>query len=170
MRIPPTCDEPIRAINKVVARYDASVEFDGSIGSAEVPVKISKEKPIPIREKAVLTYSTTIYGKVIQVGGAKPNVHIKPLSGESQVICDLSEDQAKKSAALLYDTVCVSGVAKEEDGAITRMQVVDILPFRGGEGTNPLKNFSDLLEGETLVHDDSDRFMHMVRGSEDEDG
>lgn len=62
-----------------------------------------------LKETPNIRFQHTIYGKVIDVGGDKPNIHIRPLGGGTEIICDCSEELAPEVAHLLYSVVGIVG-------------------------------------------------------------
>jgi len=97
-----------------------------------------------IERPAEISYATTLYGKLMDAGGEKPNLHIRPVGSDSEVICDCSEEIAAEAAKLLYTMIGVEGTV-EHGGfdRIKRMRVSSILPYRQKPG-NPLEELRKL--------------------------
>jgi len=70
---------------------------------------ISPETEINFRSPII--GETTIYGKILRVGGKTPKAMIETLEGEV-IYCDLDIKLAKELGQRLYDLVSLSGVAK----------------------------------------------------------
>lgn len=118
-----------------------------------------------------LQYSTTIYGKLMDVGGESPNLHIRQLGSNSEVIADCTEEIAAEAAPLLYSIIGVEGTATKGgiDG-VRRMRVSAILPYRQSD-ENP---FDKLREMGYATHFKKlgmsvDEYMQWVRGNKDEE-
>jgi hypothetical protein len=167
--IPYECNDSLRTINRITSSYEAEVEMD-ALSPNQSPVQFSKDKPLRLVKKtaATLKYETSIYGKIVQVGGGNPNIHILPLNGGRQVICDTSEELAIQAAKLLYQTVRVTGEAKEENGAV-RMKAADITRFKGGSG-NPFKRFEDLSLEDSLVAESVSEYLATLKEDDSTDG
>lgn len=118
-----------------------------------------------------LQYSTTIYGILMDVGGESPNLHIRQLGSNAEVIADCTEEIAAEAAPLLYTVIGVEGTATRGgiDG-VRRMRVSAILPYRP-----PTENPFDKLRAMGYAkHFEKlgmsvDEYMHWVRGNEDEE-
>jgi hypothetical protein len=167
--IPYECNEHLRSINRITESYDAEVEMS-SVVPNQPSVRFNKERPLPLVEKqtVVLKYDTSIYGKIMQVGGAHPNMHVAPLSGGAQVVCETSEDLAIQAAKLLYQMVRVTGEAREENGNL-RMKAADITRFKGGSG-NPFKGFEDLSLEDSLVAESVSEYLATLKEDDSSDG
>lgn len=167
--IPYECNEYLRNINRIAESYDAEVEMSSVIPN-QPSVRFNKKRPLPLIEKktVVLKYDSSIYGKIMQVGGARPNMHVAPLSGGAQVVCETSEELAIQAEKLLYQTVRVTGEAREEDGNL-RMKAADITRFKGGSG-NPFKGFEDLLLEDSLVAESVSEYLATLKEDDSSDG
>lgn len=73
---------------------------------------------------------TTLYGEVRSVGGAKPNMHLKVVDDEREIVCDVTKQQAQKLAGYLYQRVGVQGEAEWllPEMKVSRFKVNEIVP------------------------------------------
>ncbi len=168
--IPYECNDSLRTINQITSSYEAEVEME-ALSPNQPPVHFGKDKPLRLVKKTAVTlkYETSIYGKIVQVGGAKPNMHIALLNGGRPVICDTSEELAIEAAKQLYKVVCVTGEAKEENDVIVRVKASSISRF-SGQGKNPLSAFKNLSFDESFVGESVSEHLANFREDESSNG
>lgn len=98
-----------------------------------------------IERQPEVSYATTVYGKLMDAGGEKPNLHLRPVGSDAEIICECSEEIAAEAAKLLYTVIGVEGTVVHGGlDCIKRMRVSSILPFRQKPGRNPLAELRKL--------------------------
>lgn len=100
----------LRALGQVASftkRHDCQAEFYAS-GSASPVAVVTPTVDVPPPQ--LVPGETTLYGKVIRVGGRRPRIMVETLSGEV-VYCDTTEDLAKELAQRLYQFTRLEGLA-----------------------------------------------------------
>ena len=84
-----------------------------------------------IERPTEISYATTVYGKLMDAGGESPNLHLRQVGSNSEIICECSEEIAAEAAKLLYTVIGVEGmVVRGGLDSIKRMRVSSILPYR----------------------------------------
>lgn len=74
---------------------------------------------------------TTIYGRMIQIGGINPNIHLEIPNRKTPVVCDISQEMVSQLVSKLYKEIGISGWVERDDDTldIKRMKVEEILPY-----------------------------------------
>ena len=115
-----------------------------------------------VEEKPNICFQHTIYGKVIDAGGDKPNIHIRPLGGGEEIICDCSEELASEVAHHLYSIVGIVGRVTRSADPI-RMDATALLPYRQ-PSRNPFVLLKEHGIGKYFEGRIVEDFMREVRG------
>ncbi|HMR81722.1 MAG TPA: hypothetical protein PKE30_01270 [Niabella sp.] len=98
---------PLRDIVKFTRKHNCEGSFklnDETLSSFTPNVEINYNLPQSIKGE------TTIYGKIIRVGGEEPRIHFRT-SDDEKLIFDIDEILAKKLATKLYDFIGITGTA-----------------------------------------------------------
>lgn len=98
----------LRVITKFSKKYDCGGSFRRN---DEVVSTFSPTTEIVVDRQKLIKEQGTIYGKLIDVGGENPNVHIK-IDENNTLIFSTSEANAKKLAPKLFEKVTLSGEIK----------------------------------------------------------
>lgn len=117
-----------------------------------------------VKETPNIRFQHTIYGKVIDAGGDKPNIHIRPLGGGAEIICDCSEELATEVAHLLYSVVGIVGEVTRSVPPI-RMKATALLPYRKPT-RNPFAVLKEAGVGKYFEDESVEDFMREVRGND----
>ena len=143
-RLPARSHERLHKISKQAERKGWAIEFDGDRERNIAEATISAEHPVPPPTPSVATGQTTIWGRLMRVGGAKPRAEIR-LPDNNLLYFDLSEQLAKELSEGLYETVSVEGVATwdVDSGSLTDFKATRILSYRP-EKSNLVRAFEEL--------------------------
>ena len=98
---------PLKDIVKFTKKHNCEGSFklnDETISSFNSNVEINYNLPQSIKGE------TTIYGKIIRVGGEEPRIHFRT-SDDEKLIFDIDESLAKKLASKLYEFIGLIGTA-----------------------------------------------------------
>lgn len=143
-----------------------SMTFPAVDGCPSVTLHPERKLSEMVKEKPNVRFQHTIYGKVIDAGGDKPNIHIRPLGGGEVIICDCSEELASEVAHHLYSIVGIQGeVTKNEDSF--RMKATALLPYRKPK-RNPFAILKESGVGKYFENENVDDFMREVRGGQED--
>ncbi len=141
--------------------------FPSVSGFAAVTIPPEKKLAEMVKKKPNIHFSHTVYGKVMDVGGEKPNIHIRPLGGETDIICDCSEELAMEVSPLLYSVVGIAGEVIKSDPPM-RMRGIRLLPYRKPT-RNPFEILKEAGMGKYFEGESVEDFMRRVRGANEED-
>jgi len=103
---------------------------------------------IPVNKIKIVKGETTILGKLIDVGGEKPNVHIK-INDDYVLIFPTSENNAKKLATRLFEKISLTGVATWDAVSlkIETFKLLDIHDYSPGNTSTAIKDLKKLTSG-----------------------
>lgn len=153
--------------DKVRSKFaDVSIVFPSVEGYPAITLTADKKLAAMIKEKPNIHFQHTIYGKVIDAGGDRPNIHIRPLGGGDVIICDCSEELAAKVAHQLYSIVGIVGEVTRSNGII-RMKANALLPYRKPD-RNPFAILKESGVGKYFEGESVEDFMRKVRGTDGE--
>ena len=157
----------IHELDRIRSKFgDVSFTFS-AIGKYEkITVPADKKLSEMVKHKANIRFEHTIYGKVIDAGGDRPNIHIRPLGGGSEIICDCSEELAIEVASLLYSVVGITGEVVRNEAPM-RMKAHALLPYRKPE-CNPFSLLKEAGAGKYFENTSVEEFLRHVRGDDGE--
>jgi hypothetical protein len=142
-----------RGITSALKRHGSTMElwaseggtvrrFDGETGFPSIP-EVHRE----------VKTTLAIYGELLDVGGANPNVHIRSEAFPSDVVLDVGREEARRLAQRLYSQVGVHAAVTIRDGAVFSGKVLDIIDYapeamdewlRRGGGVPGIAAFKDV--------------------------
>lgn len=128
---------------KDITKFSKKYKCSGYLNHNYVNVAtFTHDTEINLEKASVITGETTIYGKVIDVGGENPNVHFK-INNDYTVIIDVKEEIAKQLAPKLFEEVGLKGTAKWDaiSYQVTEFKIIDIIEY---EPKTLKKTFNDL--------------------------
>jgi len=164
LTLPNKALDHLREIHRITSSYERDANFYVHNGSIKQQASLHQEMIIPAHKN--IQTNTTIFGKVIRVGGSTPHVALELSSGK-KIYCSVkSEGIAKELGNRLYEWVGVIGHASinPDDLSIDKFHVERMTEYTGElnlvETINELKNavgnyFSDI--------DDVDNFVNSLR-------
>ncbi|MCE5204728.1 MAG: hypothetical protein LLF80_01290 [Porphyromonadaceae bacterium] len=106
-QIPSEATYALKNIVKFTKTYECVATF--KLNNNELS-KITNETQIKKMITNVFKGDTVIYGKLIDIGGEKPNLHLK-VNEDYKVTIDIPEDEAQKLAIKLYQYIGLKGEA-----------------------------------------------------------
>ncbi len=129
---------------------------------------ISSETEINI--KPPIIGETTIYGKILRVGGKTPKVMIETLEGKV-IYCDVDLNLAKKLGQKLYEFVSLSGVAKWDahDLVLEDFHIKNIGGYEGQSISSTIKELSSAIGSYFKDIVDVKSYISEIRGGEFKD-
>lgn len=122
--------ESISALNEIV-KFSKRNSCTGSFNLDNE--EISSFEPnheIAIPKSQTITGETTLYGKIIRIGGEEPKVHFR-IDENQKLIFDIDENLAKKLSPKIYDFIGLVGIAtwNSKDFSIEKFEVSRLLEF-----------------------------------------
>lgn len=158
----------IEAIGEFVAfskKHNCITEFGYKNGNSQILAKITPQTNISSSE--YFWGETTIYGYVQRVGGKKPSVKVKTISGQN-LVCTTTQEIAKKVGSHLYNWVGLSGIASWDNKTL-RINSFKISEITEYEETDNQRVFDMLSSNFGEYFEDienPDEFVNKLRNEE----
>lgn len=145
-KMPLNTIKSVKAISDFTKKRNCIAEFRTRADSAEPLASITPQTEIIIPETVQIKGETTIYGKVIRVGGVSPKAMIK-LTDKQTVYCDIKEDLAKSIGHKLYSWVGLSGMAtwNTEDYSLESFKIDKITEYEDIPITKSISELSSAV-------------------------
>lgn len=155
-------------LDRVRAKFSGvSITFPAVDDYPAVTLPAERKLADMVSARPNIRFQHTIYGKVIDAGGDRPNIHIRPLGGGEVVICDCSEELAAEVAKQLYSVVGIVGEVTRSAEPF-RMKATALLPYRKPE-RNPFAILKESGVGKYFENQSVEDFMREVRGDPEGD-
>jgi len=152
-------------LDRVRAKFaGVSMTFPAVNGIQSVTIPPDRRLSDMVKTKPNIHFQHTIYGKVMDAGGEHPNIHIRPLGGGTEIICDCSEELASEVAHLLYSVVGIVGEVTRSADPI-RMKAQALLPYRKPT-RNPFAILKEAGASQYFESESVEDFMRKVRGND----
>lgn len=139
--LPSESIQSLNMIAKFAKKYncEASFKLDNEVKST-----ITKETVINKTTDEVFKGNTILYGILTDIGGEKPNLHLK-INENQKIIIDISEQVARDLAPKLYQYIGLKGYAvwDAETYIMKEFKFNDIVPYQGGNTLNALKKIKN---------------------------
>ncbi len=136
--------ESVKSLNRIAKftkKHDciATFKLDNNNMSS-----ITKDTIIEKVDLGVFKGETTLYGKLTDIGGEKPNLHLK-LNDKENIIIDITEEDAQKLAVNLYQFIGLKGSAvwDAETYKVIKFKFNDIVPYKGGNTFNAISDIKN---------------------------
>ncbi len=138
--------QALKGIVKFTKKYNCTAYFNHNNNSLS---SLNPNSSITVSKTFSAKGQTTIYGKIIDVGGEKPNVHIKIDEGDDALIIPTSEAFAKELGKRLFEVVGLHGKAEWNiiTSEILSFNIESILDYQGGNVFNAFKGLKTLSNG-----------------------
>lgn len=161
-KLPYRTVENLSIIQTFVSQKKCSVELNGYEGIAST--KITPETNLHINKSFYIKGETTIYGKVINVGGVDPKVRLEFDNGV-RLSVKIKESEAKILSPHLYEVIGVRGVAKwkKEDYELTEIRPKSFIIMKEKDIEEKFKGLSDLLGKYWVDIDNPDEYVKSLR-------
>lgn len=163
-------EQTIRQLHKinhfVQAKGYPVLEFRTDYSDASATVEITKDNLLKLPIATTVISTTTIYGRLIKIGGTPPVAQLK-LPNDQVVNCDLNEELAKKIASSIYQDIGLEGEAhwKHPGWHLERFSAKK--PTLYDPNYTVQKMFTDLknaIKGDYDDLDDVEGFLKDLRG------
>ena len=164
-QLPTVTHEKLHAISKQMIRKGWSAEFLSDGPSGIRAAAISPMNPVPPPTPAKVKGPTTVWGRLMRVGGAKPRGELRLSTGEL-LYFDLDQSMARQIRDGLYEDVSVDGIATwlVEDRKLVDFEATRVTGYRP-EQTSLLKAFEELAAASKGHWDGVDvvQYVHDLR-------
>jgi hypothetical protein len=166
--IPVKAHQALHEISNQAASKDWTVEFVADPGHRIRAAVISDEEPVPPPRVVVAHGDTTIYGRLIRVGGVRPRAMLM-MPDEKYLYIELTESMAVELASKerLYKDVGLEGTAKwrVDTWELLEFKAKRITAYQPGK-TNLVETFEKLAQvaGDRWEGVDVEQFVAELRG------
>ena len=145
-RLRPKTLEYIQNFQTTTKRLHCVAEFRKSPKSVKPLAILRPETHIADPSEFYVSGETTLYGRLLRVGGAVPKAVLKLDSRSKALICDISTNLAKELGRRLYTWVGVSGIAKWDprDYSVREFKIQAILPYEDVPVLEAFRKLSDV--------------------------
>jgi hypothetical protein len=134
---------------RTISRFAKKYECTGIFRHNETTIStITPATEIAYNKSRIIKEETTIFGKLVDIGGEKPNVHIK-INEEYNLIFDTSEANVKKLATRIYEKVVLTGTVKWDSKTykILDFKLNDIVDYSPGKSFSAIEKLRKLTSG-----------------------
>ena len=147
----------VRKITDCMKAHGATLEYrDGTschtFGETET-------LPVILEENVDLRTTMTIYGELLDVGGANPNAHICSAAFEGDVKIDVNRDMAKRLASRLYEQVGIRAEVVIRNGKVVSGKALSIVDYEPQPIEAWLKENEDSLGVDAFKDMDLEAFI-----------
>lgn len=123
----PMYNTAVRKINDCMKAHGATLEYHD--GTKRLTFGETKTLPVIVEKNVDIRTTMTIYGELLDVGGANPNAHICSAAFEDDVKIDVNRDMAKQLASRLYEQVGVRADVVIRNGKIVSGKALSIVNY-----------------------------------------
>jgi len=133
--------DSLREVQSKIRKYNCVGQFKIN---GEPRGEITPTTEIKISENQRIKGDTTIYGKIVRVGGVSPRIRLELIEGYGLSI-NVSEEVAREIARNLYDVISLNGIAtwNRKDFHVIDFDVESIGKYRA---TSNINSFNELRE------------------------
>lgn len=163
-KLPKAAHEALAETSKKLAAkgWTFRIPEDRSAGLREAV--ISPDLQIFVPEVIRIRGRTTVYGKLIRVGGDDPKAILR--IDERIVNVAISEEQARQLAHSLYETVGIEGDAEwdKETSQVVQLKATRVLSYRQRRPADVFRELSEIAKG-AFDGVDAVKFVRQQRGA-----
>lgn len=169
--IPPKARIPLSKISQQATRLKWDVQFSADKKLHLVEARISEANPFPETRTSTASSETTVYGRLMRVGGITPKAMLL-LPSDKLLYVDISEAIAKELALKdrLYSEVGIEGIAtwRIDDWEIIQFRATRVLDYQP-EKQNLVNVFESLarVAGNQWEDIDAIEFVNELRGRDE---
>lgn len=119
----------VRSINSCLHSHHATLEYRDGDEDKTCQFGETQELPAVVETHYDVQTTMTIYGELVDVGGANPNAHIRSDAFEDDVKIDVDRELAKKLASRLYEQVGINAAVVVRDGKVVSGKALSIVDY-----------------------------------------
>tara|TARA_R110002020_G_scaffold259768_3_gene473890 strand:+ start:41705 stop:42508 length:804 start_codon:yes stop_codon:yes gene_type:complete len=162
-KLPYETIENLVTFQSFVNKYQCRAILNGIDGVETAEINIHTD--IKITEALYYKGETTVYGKIIRIGGSKPVVRIQTDNGKYLSVVT-SRKNAKDLSPNLYSRIGIKGVGKwkKESNELVEIKAKSFVVISDIPLTERLKELSNLLSKYWINIDNPDEYITSLRG------
>lgn len=126
--LPVPCNHYIIELNRFINRINAKLSCSDGQGGFVIwqPGEMLRRV-----ESLLISSDTVLYGQLLNIGGARPNAHIRLLRDRRVLVCHLrGRDLARQLASRLYTVVGLRGRAEHKGSELVSFRATELIPYR----------------------------------------
>lgn len=154
--------ERLSYIQNFVNSHNCIAELNGYDGIAST--KITTKTNLYIDKTFYIKGETTIYGKIVRIGGSEPRVRLEFDDGK-QLSLKTKESEAKMLSPYLYETIGVKGLAtwKKENYELEGIVAQSFIIMDKQSNEDKFKGLGDLLGKYWIDIKNPDEYVNSLR-------
>lgn len=162
-RLPYDAVENLIVFQQFVNKFKCKAILNGIEGVETAEINV--DTGIRISDSLYFKGETTVYGKIIRIGGSEPKVRIQTDSGKSLSIVTTRQN-AKDLSPHLYNKIGVKGIGKwkKENNELVELKAKSFVILSDIPLTEKLKGLSSLLGKYWKNIDNPDDYIATLRG------
>ncbi|AXP80919.1 hypothetical protein CJ739_1834 [Mariniflexile rhizosphaerae] len=162
-RLPYETIENLMVFQSFVNKYKCKAILNGIEGVETAEITVDSD--IKITDSLYFKGETTIYGKIIRIGGSKPRVRIQIDNG-NYISVETSSKNAKELSPNLYNRIGIKGIGKwkKENNELVEIKAKSFVVISDLPLTEKLKGLSNLLSKYWINIDNPDDYITSLRG------
>jgi hypothetical protein len=162
-RLPFEAVEGLVVFQQFVNKFNCVAILNGVEGveTAEITV----ESNIKVTEELYFKGETTVYGKIIRIGGSEPKIRIQTDNGK-YISVVTTKKNAKELSPNLYSKIGIRGVGKwrKDNNELVELKAKNFVVLSDLPLTERLKGLSNLLGKYWINIDNPDDYITSLRG------
>jgi hypothetical protein len=161
-KLPFTTVENLHIIQNYVSKKGCIAELNGYDKIAST--KITPSTNLRITKEFFVEGETTVYGKIVRIGGKRPIVRIQ-LESELEISIEITEKKAKELSPYLYETIGVKGFAKwkKENYELEDIKAKSFILMENKSLNKKIKELGGLLGKYWVDIDNPDDYVASLR-------
>lgn len=157
----------LKRLNEFIEKKSyTALEFAEHDNYKQGSIEISKQHLLKLPQEEVLECLTSIYGKLLRVGGSKPTIVIS-LPNAQTLTCTVSSELACSISANLYKDIGLEGVAywkipgwELKEFSVLKANIYD----HSQDLRSTINEIKEIVDGEYDEVDDIEGFIRKLRG------
>lgn len=160
-KLPINAVENLTVIQRFINEKKATAHLNGYEGISSTT--ITTDTNLNVDETFYIKGETTVYGKVVRIGGKSPKVRIEVDNKSISVI--VSASVAKDLSSHLYDTVAITGIAKwkKEDHELVDLKFISHKKIIKKSLAEKIKDLKNIIGKQWDNVDDPDEYLSHIR-------
>ncbi len=162
-RLPYEAVENLVVFQNFINKYGCKAILNGIEGVETAEINV--ESDIRISEALYFKGETTVYGKIIRIGGSEPKVRIQTDNGK-QISVVTTRQNAKELSPHLYSKIGIKGTGKwkKENNELVELKAKSFVVLSDIPLTEKLKGLGNLLSKHWIDIDNPDDYLISLRG------
>ncbi|WP_297334504.1 hypothetical protein [Flavobacterium sp.] len=143
-KLPIEAIENLTVFQSFVNKYNCKAVLNGIPGIASAEINVYSD--IRVTEASFFKGETTIYGKVVRIGGTIPKVRLELDTGKSFSV-EVKKEVAKDLSSHLYETIAITGIAKwkKENNELVELKAISYQKLKNSKLSEKIQQLKDII-------------------------